>query len=85
MEFPSTTTAHLNSKVRHFGGFVPRRRVFGRGPKMPIGTVFSLNFEDFVNPKDAQWTKTHHLLGIITELEENRRREILAGIKFARK
>ena len=43
---------HLNSQVRQYDGFTPRRRVFGTTPKIPIGSVGSRNFNDFVLRKN---------------------------------
>ena len=62
---PSMPMIHLNAQVRQFGGFAPGRRVLGRTPKIPIGELESPHFVDFMNPKEAQAAKTHHLLGII--------------------
>ena len=69
-EFPPTTMIHLNSQVRQFGGFTHGPRVLGRTPKMPIGAVVNPHFLAFVNPKDAETTKTHHLLGIIRQFRQ---------------
>ena len=64
------TMVRLNSPVQQFGWFAKERRVFGRPPKMPIGTVDSPNFADFTNPMDEQSTKTYHLIGIIHQIRQ---------------
>ena len=65
------TTMHLNPQVQKFGGLTPVRGVFGRAPKMQIGTVGNPHFSDFVTPKEAQTTKTHRLLGIIHQIRQS--------------
>ena len=67
---PAMTMMHLNSQAQQFGGFTPGQRVFGRTPKMPTGAVSNPHFTDFMNPKDARTTKTHHLLGIIHQIRQ---------------
>ena len=37
---------------------------------MPIGTVGGPHFEDFMNPKEAKTTKTHHLLEIMRRIRQ---------------
>ena len=53
---------HLNSQVRQNDGFTPRRRVFGRTPKIPIGTVDNPLCKDFKNPKNTPATQAHQVL-----------------------
>ena len=69
----------LNSQVRQFGGFAPGGRVSARTPKMPIGTVGSPHFADFMSPKEAQSTKTHHLLVIIRRIRQASSAEAFNG------
>ena len=57
-EFSPMTMMHLNSQVRQYGGFTPGQRVFGRTPKLPIGTIDNPFFWDFTNPADAPTTET---------------------------
>ena len=69
-EFPAMTMMHFNSQVQRFSGFAHGQRVFGRAPKSPIGAVSNPHFSDFANPKEAQETETHHLLGIIHQIRQ---------------
>ena len=69
-EFAAMTTMRLNSQVRQFGGFAPGKRVFGRTPRMPIGTIGNPYFEDFTNPKEAHTAKTHGLIGLIHKIRQ---------------
>ena len=57
------TTMRLNSQAQQFDGLTPGHIVFGVTPIMPIGTVGDPHFEDFMNPKGAETTKTHHFSG----------------------
>ena len=49
---------HLNSQVQKYGGFAHGRRIFGRAPKLPIGTAGNPFFGDFTNPAGAPTAKT---------------------------
>ena len=55
-EYASLSMLHLDSKVHRYDGFTPGQRVFGRAPKMPIGTVGNPNFSDFTNRNDCPST-----------------------------
>ena len=70
MGFSAMNTMRLNSHVQQFDGSTHGRRVFGRTPKMPIGTVGSPHFEDIMNPVEAPTTKTHHLVGVIHQIRQ---------------
>ena len=50
VEFAEMATMRLNSQVQQFDGFAPGKSVFGRAPKIPIGTVGGSHFGDFTNP-----------------------------------
>ena len=50
-EFSAMDVLRLNSKVQQYGGFTLGQRVFGRTPKLPIGTVGNPNFSDCMSPK----------------------------------
>ena len=56
-EFSAMAALHLNSQVQQYDGFTPGQRVFGRTPKLPIGTAGNPNFSDFMKPVTAPTTK----------------------------
>ena len=68
--FAAMTMAHLNSQVQQFGGVTHVQRVFGATPKMPIGAVGNPHFGDFMNPKEAGETETHHFPGVIRKIRQ---------------
>ena len=41
---------HMNAKVQQYGGYTPRRRVFRRDPKLPIGAIDNPFFWGFYEP-----------------------------------
>ena len=63
-------TMRLNFQAQQLGGFTPGNMVSGGTPKMPIGAVGSPHFEDFLNPKEAQTTKTNHFLGVLRQIRQ---------------
>ena len=69
-EFAEMTMVRLNSQVQQFGGFNSGRRVFGRTPKMPIGTIGNPFFEDFTNPLEAPTSKVHGLLSSVRKIRQ---------------
>ena len=69
-EFSSMTMMHMYSQVQHYDGFTPGQRVFGRTPKLPIGTIDNPFFEDFMNPVDAPAAKTQNLISTIYEIRQ---------------
>ena len=86
MEFGATNTMRLNSQAQKFDGCATGKRVFGRTPKMTIGTVRGLHFDDSMNPMEPQTTKTHHLLGVIRKIRQASVTEDFNGkIEFASK
>ena len=68
-EFSDTAALHLNSEVRQYDGFTPGRRVLGRAPKWPIGTVGNRNFTDPMKPIAAPTTKSLSLVNTISKYE----------------
>ena len=73
------TMTHLNSQVQQLGRFAHGQRVLGRAPKMPIDTLGTPHFSDFMNPKEAPVTKTHHLLGTIHQIRQSSTTEDFNG------
>ena len=69
-EFSAMAALHLNSQVRQYDGFTPGQRVFGRTPKLPIGTVSNPNFTDFTNPIAAPTTKSLSLVNTIFHIRK---------------
>ena len=65
------TALHLNSQVQQYDGFTPGQRVFGRAPKLPIGTVGNPNFSDFMKPVTPPTAKTLSLLNTIFKYEKH--------------
>merc|ERR1712112_176904 len=76
-DFSAMTALHLNSQVQLYDGFTPGKRVFGRTPKLPIGTVGNPNFPDFMKPVTAPTTKTLSLLNTIFKYEKHLWKRIL--------
>ena len=64
------TTMQLNSHVRQFEGFAPRRRIFGRAPEIPTEAIGNPHFEDYTKPREAPTAKTHQILGVIQEIRQ---------------
>ena len=61
---------HMNSQVQQYDGFTPGQRVFGRTPKLPIGSIDNPFFGDFTNPAEAPATKTQNLTSAIYEIRQ---------------
>ena len=68
--FVSMATMRLNSQVQQYDGFTPGKRVFWRGPKLPIGAVGNPFFEYFMNPADAPTAETQNLISMIFEIRQ---------------
>ena len=64
------TMMHLNSQVQQYDGFTPAQLVFGRTPKLPIGTIGNPFFEDFMNPAEAPTAETQNLIPAIYEIRQ---------------
>ena len=47
------------------------RRVFGRTPKLPIGTAGNPFFEDFMIPAEAPAAKPHSLLAALYKIRQS--------------
>ena len=58
---------HLNPQSRQYDGFTPRRRVFGRTPKLPTGAAGNPNSCDFTNPEDSPSKQTLRALAKLRE------------------
>ena len=60
--YAALTMLNLNSHAQQYDGFTTDRRVFGRTPEMPTGTVPSPFYNDFRGPANSQVTQTHRVL-----------------------
>ena len=75
--YSALITLRVNSQVPKYDGFTPRRRVFGRTPKMPLGAAGNPIFCDFTNqdrpPSDTDASCACEADGIEKSLFRNRR------------
>ena len=60
--YAALTMLNLNSHAQQYDGFTTDRRVFGRTPEMPIGTVDNPSWVDFTNHTNHTVTQTHQAL-----------------------
>ena len=68
-ECASMCTAHLNSKVRHYGGFQLAGE-FRRSPKLPIGTVDNPRFKDCIYRNGDPSLQTQNVLVKLREAQK---------------